>query len=104
MVISSKKIGGTASALSIPPRISVIMTKLAPQRSLNCRKKVGRGGRAHEHTTHILMLFCFMYLQEGSAGDARLCGERGVGAGGVLHAEDSLGPVAAERAARARRD
>ena len=40
MVISSKKIGGTASALSIPPRISVIMTKLAPQLSSNCRKEV----------------------------------------------------------------
>merc|ERR1719181_1051891 len=40
MVMPSKKIGGTASALSMPPRIRVIITKLAPHRSSNRRKEV----------------------------------------------------------------
>ena len=41
----------------------------------------------------IAMHICTKYLQEGGAGDARLGGERGVGAGRMLHAEDALGPV-----------
>ena len=35
----------------------------------------------------------YMCLQEGGARDACLGGERGIGAGRVLHAEDALGPV-----------
>ena len=59
MVISSKKIGGTASALSIPPRIRVIMTKLAPQRSSNCRKEVGGG--VGEHTSKHTYTYAYAY-------------------------------------------